>query len=326
MRLRAALLALLLAAAPAAAHPLAPAFLELVEAADGTTTVLWKTPLVSPAGAEIRPVLPAGCRALGSPASSADASSLAHRWRVDCGAGGWAEHAVAVTGLDESRTNAIVRIVLADGRVVQTLLSGANAAFTVPVRPSALGILRGYLVLGVEHLATGLDHLLFVLGLVLLLGGGRRLLWTITSFTLGHSLTLSAAILGIVAVPARPIEVGIAASILVLASEIAPPAGTRPSPLSRYPWAMALAFGLLHGFGFAGALFEIGLPRGEIPLALFAFNAGIELGQILFVAAILLAARLAMPRPEALPRWAPLAPAYVIGSLAALWCFERAVS
>lgn len=186
-----------------------------------------------------------------------------------------------------------------------------------------MSVARSYLGLGIEHLLTGLDHVLFVIGLVLLVSSWRSLIATVTSFTLGHSVTLTLATLEVVSVPTLVFELAIAFSILVLGAELA-----REEPgetwLRRRPWAMAFGFGLLHGLGFAGALSEIGLPAADIPLALFSFNVGIELGQLLIVAPLALAIAFAGERLRALP--APLlrVPAYVIGSLAAYWCIERA--
>jgi len=180
-----------------------------------------------------------------------------------------------------------------------------------------------YLKLGLEHILTGSDHLLFVLGLILLVRHWRPLLWTITAFTAGHSLTLSLAAMGFVHVPQAPVEALIALSIFVVAVEITRRTEGGASGLWRMPWSMALVFGLLHGLGFAGALAEVGLPADEIPVALFAFNIGIELGQILFVGLILVSWHVLARFPRRLGRAGQLIPAYVIGSLAALWAFER---
>jgi hydrogenase/urease accessory protein HupE len=175
--------------------------------------------------------------------------------------------------------------------------------------------------MGIGHLLTGWDHLAFVLGLVLLVGDWRRLLGTVTSFTLGHSLTLSLAALGFVRLPAGPIEAAIALSILILAVELAH--RDRPSLLGRRPWLMAASFGLLHGLGFAGALAQVGLPVREIPLALLSFNVGIELGQIAFILAVLGLSFALSPLLRRLPAWTTAVPTYCIGSLAAFWLFQR---
>src|SRR4029453_11844785 len=173
-------------------------------------------------------------------------------------------------GLRERRTDALVRIALADGRLIQMVLRGDQSGLTVPARVSRRDVVRDYLRLGFEHILTGLDHLLFVLGLVLLVHGRRRLLWTITAFTLGHSVTLSLAVLGFVHIPPRPVEALIAGSIFVVAVELTREAQGRTSRMGRRPWAMACAVGLLHGLGFAGAMAQVGLPAHDIPLALVA--------------------------------------------------------
>jgi len=214
---------------------------------------------------------------------------------------------------------------LADGRSVQAVLRGSQPFHVVPERPSRLGVVRDYLRLGLEHIASGLDHLLFVLGLLLLVGGRLApVVKTVTAFTLGHSVTLSLAVLGFVRFPVGLIELAIAASVFVLGAELARGPGAPASRLRRFPWAMAGAFGLLHGFGFAGALAQVGLPSGEIPLSLFAFNLGIELGQLAFVALALAGWRLLVLARAPAPAWLRAAPAYGIGTLAAYWCLERA--
>ena len=183
-------------------------------------------------------------------------------------------------------SGAVVRVVFSDGRVAEGVLAGDPPVFQVPAAPRPWRVLVDYARLGVGHILTGPDHLLFVFGLVLLAGASRRLLTTVTAFTLGHSVTLAAAVLGLVRLPAAPIEVAIAASVFVLAVELARDPG-RPSAIRRRPWVMAFVFGLLHGLGFASALTEAGLPAGEIPLALLGFNLGIEVGQIAFVGCVL---------------------------------------
>jgi hydrogenase/urease accessory protein HupE len=182
--------------------------------------------------------------------------------------------------------------------------------------PGAAAVLSSYVRLGVLHISTGPDHLLFVLGLVLLVVGRRRLLWTITAFTVGHSVTLSLASLGLVHIPPAPIEVAIALTLLWVAIELARDRA-QPTWSRRFPWALAFVFGLLHGLGFAGALAQVGLPDSEIPLALFGFNVGIEIGQLIFVGAILLVRPLTRD-----PRLSPV-PACAIGTLASFFMLDR---
>jgi len=313
----------LLAAVSSAAHPLAPALLSLEAEANGEVTVRWKVSRLRPRGSDVRPVLPAHCEALGVPEIHIGDSDVSELWRVDCGDAGLVGHTLAVRGLDRSRTDALIRVQLADGRAVRGLVNAEHAVFRVPDRESVLSVVRGYVGLGVEHLLTGLDHVLFVVGLVLLVSTWRSLVATVSAFTVGHSVTLSLATLGVVRVPTMLFELAIAFSILLLGAELArrEPGG---SWLRRRPWAMALGFGLLHGLGFAGALSQIGLPSGDIPLALVSFNVGVELGQLLIVVPLALAIALAGEHLRRVPVVLARAPAYAIGSLAAYWCIERA--
>jgi len=312
--------ALLLTPLRGAAHPLAPVLLEVREVTDGRVAVAWKTPLVRARGTSPAPVLPPGCETREPPVTAQEGVGLVTRWTAQCGTLVGAR--LGIDGLAEPLTG-LVRVVLADGRVVQAVLSERQATMTVPERPRPWDVVASYVRLGVAHILTGPDHLLFVLGLVLLAGTVRRVVGTVSAFTVGHSVTLSLAVLGITQVPTRAIEVAIAASVLALAIELARD-DQPPSLMRRHPWGMAFTFGLLHGLGFAGALREAGLPAGEIPVALVSFNVGIELGQLGFVLTLLAVGRLLRPLRPVLPVWATRAPVYVMGTLAAFWCFERA--
>jgi hydrogenase/urease accessory protein HupE len=324
--------AIVLAVWPASGHRLAPSLLEVSEHAPGELEVLWKTPLQTPVGGALGPQLPAACRATGEPVSGVDGSAATLRWRAACGPQGLVGRSFGVEGLAASRTEALLRVELADGRRVQAVLRAAAPTFVVPERQGALDVAGDYLAFGVRHILSGLDHLLFVLALVLLIHVGRTLFWTVTCFTLGHSVTLSLAILGVIGLPSGLVEIAIAASILLLAVELARGDAAERSRddaaerslLRRAPWAMAALFGLVHGLGFAGALAEAGLPQEEIPLALFSFNVGIELGQLAFVLAVLLARRWLRPLYALGPDWLARAPAYGIGTLAAYWIYQRA--
>lgn len=318
--------------APAAdGHPLAPALLEIDAMPDGRVAVHWKTSRLRPRGVDLVPRLPTGCSRASETVSGGDAQSVSLRWTEQCGPNGLVDGTVAIDGLGPVRIDVLVRIALPDGRVVRDILRAGRSELTVPARQTKAQVFRSYATLGFEHILGGADHLLFVLGLMLLVAGVRPLVKTITAFTLGHSLTLSLATLGLARVPASLAELLIAASILVLAVELTTPTRDRPHLLQRRPWLMACAFGLVHGLGFAGALAEVGLPQEEIPLALFAFNVGIELGQLAFVGALAVLVVLATRAlasapwgPQNLPLWLRRLPAYGIGTLAAFWCFERA--
>ena len=222
-------------------------------------------------------------------------------------------------------TDVLVRIQTANGAVRTVRLTPSSPSFTVPAHAGPLMVLSAYVGLGIEHILFGVDHLLFVLCLLLLVRGIRNLLATVTAFTLAHSITLAAATLGFIRVPAAPVEATIALSIVFLASELAR-GDARHTVARSYPWLVAFAFGLLHGLGFAGALAEVGLPQGEIPLALFGFNVGVELGQLAFVATVLSLARLVRLMAWRMPVWASAAAGYAIGSVAAFWVFARLTS
>jgi hydrogenase/urease accessory protein HupE len=307
----------------ASAHGMAPALLEIEELAEHRLAVSWKIPMLQLTGVTLTPVLPPECIRDSAADETSAIDSVTARWVVRCDAQGLVGRTVGVEGLTTGQTDALVRVTLADGHVVQAVLRASEPHLTIPARPGRLDVLRSYGALGVEHILTGVDHLLFIGGLLLLVGGGRRLLQTITAFTAGHSVTLSLAALGIAAMPSRLAEVAIAGSVFILAVELARPTRSTPSLLRRLPWVMAGLFGLLHGLGFAGALAEVGLPVGEIPSALCAFNVGIEAGQLAFVGALLAIGwsvqQVEILRTQRLQR----VPVYVMGSLASLWLLER---
>jgi hydrogenase/urease accessory protein HupE len=305
----AALLAL--GAGSAHAHPLAPSLLELRERDGGRVDVALRSPLVRASGVALALVLPAGCRATAKPTVERDASAEIVRTTLDCGAPLADGEAFGLDGLRESATNALVRVERADGSVAQGVIDAARPRFALPARSDRSETIASYLRLGVLHILGGFDHLLFVAGLVLLVQRGRALVATITAFTLGHALTLGCAALGFLRPPVAPIEIAIAASVFWLALELASRAGRAPGVPAR----LAFGFGLLHGFGFAAALSEAGLPSADLPLALASFNVGIELGQLAVVAVLLLFVR-------TLRRWErPLA--YAFGTLAGFWLIER---
>jgi len=316
------LLACALRASAALGHGLDPALLSLRGTGSGTWEVTWRTAAARLPGTDVRPILPARCRQVSASPPEASLDHVTLRWTVDCGPDGLTGETFAVQDLDAARINALLRIEEPGRPAIQVVLNPRQGSFTVPARPTRLDIARSYVALGIEHILTGPDHLLFVFGLLLLLATTTGLLVrTITAFTLGHSITLSAAALRLTAVPSRPIEVLIALSVLALAVELARDTD-RPTLMRRFPWLIALGFGLLHGFGFAGALAEAGLPPDDIPLALVSFNVGIELGQLAFVAVVLAAGAVAarwIPRTAGARRPA----VYAMGILAAFWCFER---
>ena len=311
-----------LISASAAAHPLAPALLELREEPSGQVEVLWKRSSLSVPGSDLQPIVPEDCPVLSQPRFEKKGTAVLVRWTIDCGAGGLVGRPIRIDGLGPAKIDTLVRVELSDGRQVQRVLRRADSSMIVPAKANKSAVFVDYLTIGFEHILSGADHLLFVFGLFLLCSGTGALIKTITSFTVGHSFTLSLAALGYSNLPSGPIEVLIAASVLALAVELARDA-SKSTLMRRYPWAMALAFGLLHGMGFAGALREVGLPSGEIPMALFSFNIGIELGQLVFVMGLIVLAPLVRRLPTPLPTRAGV---YLMGCLAAFWVLERSAA
>lgn len=326
---RCLLLLLALFSGSVQAHPLAPALLQLQEVQPHEYEVLWRTSTTRAGRSDVAPQLPSTCQQRGAVKQGLEEDAWVQRWQLLCpqGLGG---QEIAVTGLALSRIAVILRLQLQAQDVQQVLLDRQQPKYRVPITPPASAVFPSFFQLGVEHLLLGFDHVLMVIGLVLLVRSLRMLLLTITAFTVGHSITLSLAVLGWVRVNATLMEFGIALSILWLACELVRRRTARPSLLARHPWQMALVFGLLHGLGFAGALTQIGLPQGEIPLTLLSFNLGIEAGQLMvvgvaFTVAALWRGRMGSAFAGSPMRFASMLPSYLIGTLAAFWCFERAV-
>jgi len=313
------LLAFILSAS-AQAHRFAPSSLQFTETDSARVEMLWKTPLQTTSNIPIRPQLPQACGVQESSEPVVEGTGFVQRWMLECDQVGLVGKAVAIDGLPENQASALVMYQYNDGRSWQTVLNTEKPSDIVPAAPTATGVLGSYIVLGAEHIWAGPDHLLFVLGLVLLVVGFRSLLVTVTSFTLGHSVTLAMVTLGVFDYPVALVEFLIALSIFMLALEIN---AEHKGWFARFPWAVASGFGLLHGMGFAGALSEVGLPQGQLPLALISFNIGIELGQIAFIAGILaLGAGFRRIWAQGAPR-ATAAAIYLMGGMAAMWCIER---
>ena len=327
--IRVLLILLLLLAAPAAADDFKPAYLQLTQRDATSYDVLWKVPALDEiTSLALRPLFPAGTRALTPPRSTYATGSSVIRWRVAV-PGGLDGKPVHFEGGSAGRTDILVRMERLDGSEQLERISPASPVFTAVPSPGPFEVIASYTRLGIEHILTGVDHLLFVAALVMLVRGPRQLFLTITAFTVAHSITLALATLGVVDVLGPPVEAVIALSIAFVAVEIVQRQRGNPSLASEKPWLVAFSFGLLHGLGFAGALAEVGLPENNIPLALLFFNVGVEIGQLLFVAVLLAAAALfarVRARRAAVPldpRLYPLLPAYVIGGLACFWLFER---
>jgi hydrogenase/urease accessory protein HupE len=315
---------LLMSTSLASAHEVRPAYLRI---ADQSTIeqpdrfdVLWRLPV----GAEIPLVLtvalPMHCSSVSEPLNWNDGGVTVSKWLSHC-PGGLNGHDVHIIGLRNSVTDVLARYERADGTTQVLRMTPTSPAFTITASETWTQVATTYLALGAEHILLGIDHLLFVLALLLIVADWRKLVATITCFTLAHSVTLAAAALGLVNVPQAPVEATIALSIMFVCMEIVHWRDGRPGITRRWPWIVALIFGLLHGFGFAGALSDIGLPEHAIPAALLFFNLGVEVGQLLFIATVLIV--WAVLKRLTWPDWAWRIPVYAIGSLAAFWTIDR---
>lgn len=324
MTVRALLLALLcLVGSAVFAHEVRPAYLDLRQADADTYDVLWKVPA---RGDDLRfglyVELPPDCSNVSEPRGEFIGGSFVERWTVRR-AGGLDGATIRIAGLSATRTDVLVRLERLDGTTQVSRITPAAPSFVVESAPSASEVAVTYLKLGVEHILLGIDHLLFVLALLILVQGTHRLVVTVTAFTVAHSITLAGASLGFLDVPGAPVEACIALSIVFVAAEIVHGRRGQPGLTARRPWIVAFVFGLLHGFGFAGALHEIGLPRTDIPLALLCFNVGVEVGQLVFIAGVLAVIALARRIPVATPAWAWRIPPYAIGGVASYWLIQR---
>jgi hydrogenase/urease accessory protein HupE len=305
------------------AHELRPAYLELRQTAPDTYDVLFKVP----AGGEnvrlaLSAELPDGCVTIKDPRSSFVGGAFLDRWSVKR-PGGLAGGTIRIAGLAGTTTDALVRLQSLDGRSQIVRLTPNQPSFVVESAPSMWRVAATYVRLGRDHILLGVDHLLFVLGLLLIVPDRWMLLKTITSFTVAHSLTLAVATLGYASAPLPPLNAAIALSILFLGPEIVRHRRGETSLTIRHPWIVAFAFGLLHGFGFASGLSTLGLPHGEIPVALLFFNIGVEAGQLGFVALILLMMRSFRELEIRWPRVVQAAPGYAVGALGAFWTIQR---
>lgn len=318
-----ALLALFCAGAPARADELRPGFLELTQRDANHWTVLWKAPVLGGLATRARPALPAFCT-LKQGDIRVGNGSLISAAEATC-AQPLEGQQVGISGMEATFTDALLRVAPLDRPVQTARLTPGEPMATIAAVPDRWEVARTYLVIGVEHILAGFDHLLFVIALVLLLGRPWVVVRAATAFTLAHSLTLIGTTLGLFGLAQAPVEALIALSIVFLAVEIAKQKDGAPRLSERIPWVIAFLFGLLHGFGFAGALREIGLPETEVPMALLTFNLGVELGQLVIIAVCL--ALIALLRRFAAPalRPATLSATYAIGITASFWFIERLV-
>lgn len=306
-----------------------PAYLEFKQTSDTAFDMLWKVPLKAKGQRlNLQVNLPPGVTKTSRTRRTVIGGAVIEQSTIQR-QGGLAQAKISIKGLEHVSTDVLVRIQRLDGTSETARLNASSTSFVVNSAPQFWGVVKTYLVFGIEHILEGADHLLFVACLIFIAGTWRRILVTITGFTLAHSITLTLAGLELVRLPIPPIEATIALSIVFLAREIA--LDRRDTLTWRYPITVSASFGLLHGFGFASALSEIGLPQTEIPAALLAFNVGVEIGQLIFVATILSVFWLITQSLKLLKinstNWLlniekPIA--YGVGGITMLWTVERA--
>ena len=316
----------LLSAYKSVAHEIRPALLNMTETEPGWFEVMWKVPIFEGEVLDITPVFPEGFKMIGIPSNIITPGQVIQYFSVQYeGEGDIAGKEIVIEGLSSLQIDVLVQLQLVDGSRYSAILKPSATIYIFPKIGSKSEVAFSYWIMGIVHILSGFDHLLFVLALLLIVQNKWKLFKTITAFTLAHSVTLALATLGLVNVPPGPTEAVIALSIVFLAGEIMNIHKGKFSLTENYPWVVAMFFGLFHGLGFAGALTNIGLPQSEIPIALLMFNLGVETGQIMFLIAVLIVwaviKRFNINWPVNAWKWMP----YAIGSLAAFWTIERIV-
>jgi len=304
------------------AHEIRPAYLEITEINAHHFRVFWKQPTMGEYSLHLKPLLQNWLIDSAALTSYSD-SYLIKQWDIQKGNEVLNGQTLSIEGLDKTMTDVLVVIHFVNGDEITRILKPVSPGFEIQQSQHTSVPIGAYLQLGITHILFGVDHLLFVLGLLLLVKGTKRLIKTITAFTIAHSITLALATLHLVQVQQAAAEATIALSIVFLALELVRHYQGRDGLTYRYPWVVAFIFGLLHGFGFAGALAEVGLPSASIPIALFLFNVGVELGQLMFVTLALSIIWVLKKWGPKFPGWTRFIAPYVIGSLASFWLIER---
>lgn len=317
-------LSVLVSSPAAQAHEVRPAYLQIQETAPDVFAVIWKQPAMGELALHLEPSLSNGLLQGVSPQESSSNSFVVLRWAgLHKSRDSFDGATIAIDGLQRSITDALVSVTFLTGQDVQTILRPSQPSTVIHLTGTGKLPVLDYLRLGIEHILTGFDHLAFVLGLVLLIRGRVLLLKTITAFTIAHSITLAAAATGYVHPSPPVIEALVALSIVFVALELVRAWEGQEGLTVRQPWVISFTFGLLHGFAFAGSLADIGLPPHHVPAALFLFNCGVEIGQLLFVSGVLLVLAGLRWVPERRRLQLRLAVPYAIGTLSTYWMLER---
>jgi len=306
------------------AHEIRPAFLQIVQIDQNQFDVYWKVPRLGDKIPSIAVLFPNDFKveSLSQPNPVSGFVIYAYRIHSEAPLNG---QTISIDGLNKTLIDVLVHVNFLNGEKISFMLQPDNPSYIIPDKETLLGTITTYLILGVEHILLGIDHLLFVLALLLITVGFKKLIKTITAFTIAHSITLSLAALGFVGLPGPPVEAVIALSIVFLAVELMHYYKGENTLTAKYPWVVAFAFGLLHGFGFAGALANIGLPQTSIPSALLFFNVGVEIGQIAFILVVLGFIWLVKKSKITFPKWLKLVPSYCIGGISSYWLLDRVI-
>ncbi|ETN96370.1 membrane protein [Zhouia amylolytica AD3] len=304
------------------AHEVRPAYLQIDQISDSNEySVLWKVPRTVDKVLNIQPKFENGFDLNETISPRILDAFVLYTYKLT-GSKNLTNTLLTINNLNTTGIDVLVDVRLLNEVHHTFLLQPTKSSVIIPETPSKWTVAKVYIILGIEHIILGFDHLLFVLALLIITVGFKKLLKTITAFTIAHSITLSFSVLGIANLPGPPVEAVIALSIVFLAIEILKLQQGKSTFTSQKPWLVAFIFGLLHGFGFAGAIQDIGLPQNEIPLALATFNIGVELGQIIFVVIILIFIKFVKPQiPQ--QTWINKLVPYAIGSVSAFWLIER---
>ena len=308
------------------AHALDPGYLDLRQLTPGTWQVMWRIPDVNGQPMRIDAILPEACTPSHGPPPIFDSVAWVSSWVAECGAEIEGQ-TVTIRGLKRQNNDVLLRVQPLESAIATLRFTPEEPTLTLPIDPTTWSVFISYFWLGFEHILEGWDHLLFVFALFILVRDPWRLVGAVTAFTVAHSITLAMATLGVLHVPAAPVEAVIALSIVFLALEILKHKEGQIRLSEQYPWIVCFCFGLLHGLGFAGALSEIGLPSQDIPAALLAFNLGVEAGQLTFIAGLLVGVflwrQVARFNPSRLSEATRPITGYVIGSVSVYWLVER---
>jgi hydrogenase/urease accessory protein HupE len=322
MRLFGLLLALFFVGAPANADELRPGYLEFTQVSARDWTLIWKSPVRGGFTASMQPVLPDGCQTGDPPFREFSGGTVITTFAIVC-AGDVAGRSIGLDNFDTAQSDVLVRVAPLRRPAQALRLTPAAPRAVIRAKPDRWQVAWTYFITGIDHIVFGYDHLLFVVALVLLLSGFWTVVKAVTAFTVAHSLTLIGTTLGLVGLPQRPVESVIALSILFLAVEIVKRKPGEQRLSERIPWVVAFGFGLLHGFGFAGALQEIGLPESDVPTALLTFNLGVEAGQVAIVAATAVLLAILQKWSASMQSIIIKAATYTIGIIASFWSIER---